>query len=153
MTNNNSVQNPATLDEVVSALNKNNALLEEVATWLKIIGHEKVKNLLASELGTPEKVLTYHLSDGKSTREVGAFCNIDFGTVAKYWRTWHKIGLMRPVPTRGGGDRFIKNFDLKDFGIEVTKIAPKQEKRDKSQIALKAPDEATVVLPDRGNIQ
>lgn len=122
----NEPQKPATLDDVVTALNKTNALMDEVATWLRVSGYDKVKKLLEDTLDTPEKKMIYHLSDGKSSREVHSATGVHFTTVASYWRSWYKVGLMKSIPVKGG-DRNIRNFDLKDFGIDIPKAAPKQQ--------------------------
>lgn len=124
MTNNNSEQKPATLDDVVVMLGKTNALLDEVATWLRVSSYDKVKKLLEDTLDTPEKRMIYHLSDGKTTREIHSTTGVHFTTVASYWRSWYKTGLMKSMPVKGG-DRYIRNFDLKDFGIDLPKIIPK----------------------------
>jgi hypothetical protein len=124
---NNNPNKPATLDDVVAMLQKGNELLEEATIWLRAGSYDKVKKLLQDTLDTPEKKLAYHSSDGKTTREVGVICNVDFTTIAKYWKAWYKAGLMKSIPVKGGGERNIRNFDLKDFGIEIPKIAPKQQ--------------------------
>lgn len=125
MTNNNSEQKPATLDDIVAVLKKNNDLLDEVVTWLRVSGHDTVKSLLNSTLDTPEKKMVYHHSDGKG-KEVSALAGVDFSTVTRYWKAWHNIGLMKSVSVKGG-ERYIRNFDLKDFGIEIAETTPKQQ--------------------------
>jgi hypothetical protein len=146
LTNNNSEQQKtATLDDIADALKKNNELLEEVATWLRVSGYDKVKNLLNSALDSPEKKTVYHQSDGKGSKEVGELADIDFSTVTRYWKAWQKIGLMKSISVKGG-QRYIRNFDLKDFGIEVSRITTKQ-------LSTTSPQEQTAVAPIQNQVE
>lgn len=118
--NNSTEQKPATLDDIA-------ATLEEILTWLKISGTEKVRNLLQTALDTSEKRRVYQLSDGKTTREINAVCGVGASTVSNYWKKWYKLGLMKKVAVKGGGERHFRAFDLEDYGIEVPKVAAKNE--------------------------
>ena len=124
--NNTEQKKPATLDDVVAALRQNQQVLEEIRVWTKINGVEKVQSVLNKALDTPEKRIVYHLSDGKTTREINAICGVSIGTVSTYWNSWNRLGLMKTISVKRG-DRFIKSFDLEDYGIEIPKIIPKQE--------------------------
>lgn len=129
MNNNVDQKKSATLDDVVIALQQNQEILEELMVWTKINGVEKVQSVLNKALDTPEKRMVYHLSDGKTTREINAICSISIGTVSIYWNTWNRLGLMRIINVKGK-DRFIKSFDLEDYGIKMPEI-PIQKKEQK----------------------
>lgn len=136
MPSNNPVeQKPATLDDVVTAL-------DEILTWLKISGTDKVKTLLQNTLDTSEKRLVYQQSDGKTVREINAVCGVGASTVSNYWKKWYKLGLMKKVSVKGGGDRHFRAFDLEDYGIDVPKIAVKNE--------AVAGSETTIATEERG---
>lgn len=122
-------QKPATLDDVVAELQKNHEMLEEIKVWTKINGVEKVQNILTKHLNLPEKIIVYHQSDGKTTREIGTMCSLDPKTISNYWRSWYKLGIMKTEKVRGGGNRYIKIFDLDDYGIKIPTISikPKQK--------------------------
>jgi hypothetical protein len=96
-----------------------------------------VKKLLEFTLDAPEKRVVYHLSDGKGSKEVGQLANIDFSTVTRYWKAWYKVGLMKSMSVKGG-ERYIKNFNLKDFGIEVPKL-PTEVSKTESQPSTTQP--------------
>lgn len=127
----NESKKPATLDDVVLALQRNQDILEDIATWIKIGNFESVKKILESTLKTPEEKLVYHLSDDKTTREITAACGVSIGTISKYWNTWYKIGIMKAVSVRRG-DRFVKKFNLEDFGIEIPVVTPKKTPEQKA---------------------
>ena len=58
----NNDQKPATLDDVVSVLQKNQETLEEIKMWIKINGIEKVQDIIKKTFDSPEKIIIYHLS-------------------------------------------------------------------------------------------
>lgn len=118
----------ATLDDVVVALQHNQETLEEIRTWAKINGVEKVQSLLNKTLNTPEKRIVYHLSDGKTIREIIAICGGSTATVSTYWNTWNRLGLMKSINVKRG-ERFIKSFDLEHYGIEIPPIIKKEPKQ------------------------
>jgi len=123
--NNTEQKKPATLDDVIATIQQNQQVLEEIRMWTKINVVEKVQNVLNKTLDTPEKRIVYHLSDGKTTREINAICGVSIGSVSTYWNGWNRLGLMKTISVKRG-DRFIKSFDLGDFGIDIPKIVSKQ---------------------------
>jgi hypothetical protein len=98
------------------------AILEEMLSWQKISSFEKVRDLLVSTLDTPEKRMVYQLSDGRTVRDIGVACGVGAGTVSTYWKRWFRIGLMKKMAVRGGGERHFRSFDLEDFGIDVSEV-------------------------------
>lgn len=124
----NEQKKPATLDDVVAALQQNQEILEEMKVWAKINGVEKVQSLLNKTLNTPEKRIIYHLSDGKSIREIISICGGSTATVSTYWNTWNQLGLMKSIHV-SRGERFIKSFDLEHYGIEIPTIIKKESKQ------------------------
>jgi hypothetical protein len=99
------------------------SILEEIVTWLKIANLDKVQNTLQLALDTDEKKLLYDLSNGDTQDGVAEKAHVGGGTVSKYWNKWYKIGLMKKVMVRKGQYRYVKNFELEDFGIEIVKVS------------------------------
>lgn len=118
----------ATLENVITILQQNQKTLDEIRIWTKINGIEKVQNILNNALDTPEKRIVYHLSEGKTTREINTICGISIDTVSNYWNGWNRLGLMKTINVKGGGERFIKIFDLEHYGIEIPSITKKESK-------------------------
>ena len=120
-TNSLAEQKAATLDDVVALLTRNQHTLDEMLMWLRITGAEKARNTLESALDTSEKRLVYQLSDGRTTREINAASGVSIATISNYWKRWFRIGLMKKVIVKGGGERHFRAFDLEDLGVEVPK--------------------------------
>lgn len=119
----------------VSKEDKMIELLEKLVKWTRITGIPHVKRLLEETLKDPKHKLVYHLSDGKSTREIQRLSGVDFRTVASLWKKWYKLGLVDPMPARGRGQRYRYSFSLEDFDIKVpqsqkekTKVREEQTK-------------------------
>jgi len=115
----------ATLDDVVDKLEDVKNSLEEISVWLKITGTEKVEKLLNSNLNSPEKILVYHYSDGKTTREINSLSNASLGSISKYQTSWHRLGLMKKITVKGK-ERYVKNFNLEDHAIKIPENSQKQ---------------------------
>jgi len=118
-------KNELIFDRILGVLSNNQNKLEEILIWLKINGIDKVGKLLYNNLDTPEKKLVYHLSDGKSIRDISSSCGISISTISNYWKKWYQLGLMRKIKVQGGGERHFKNFDLDDFDIKVPTTSKK----------------------------
>lgn len=114
-----SEKQPATLDDVISSIGRLQNSIDNVVTWLKISGVEKVKKLLETELDKPEKILTYHYSvEDKSSRDIKELSGAALGTISSYHTSWFNLGLMKKVPIKGK-ERYVKNFNLEDFRITI----------------------------------
>jgi len=124
----NNDQKPATLDDVVAALQNNQETLDEIKVWTKINSVEKVQDILKKTLDSPEKIAIYHLSDGRTVRDIIAVCGGSTATVSNYWSSWNMLGLMKSISVKRG-ERFIKSFDLESYGIEIPVIAKKESKQ------------------------
>lgn len=122
-------QKPATLDDVVAALQMNQETLDEVVCWLRIEGSEKVKKLLEGILDSTEKILMYHLSDGKSNKAIGEMCGVDPKTVSNNYRSWHRLGLMKSQSLQEGKYKYFKAFNVEDFGIKIPTITKQETKQ------------------------
>lgn len=111
-------------------------ILQEILKWIKFSGIDEVRTVLMRTLDTEQKRLVYHLSDGKhGSVGIGKAANVSNSTVARYWASWARLGLMEPIRVRGGL-RFKKSFELEDFGLTVPKLrAMNQEKVKKEEIA------------------
>jgi hypothetical protein len=98
-------------------------VLKELLKWTKFAGMNQVQSVLESTLNTPEKRLAYQLSDGKlASTKIAELSKVgsDF-KVRGLWKEWRRRGLGDTVGVKGG-DRFIRTFDLQDFGIEYPEI-------------------------------
>jgi len=105
-------------------------LLEELVYWTKEATVPEIRQRLLTNLESPEEKTAYELSDGKkTTRQVASKVKVGKDTVAKWWNNWIAVGIAEPIPTKGGGHRAKRKFLLKDFGIEVPKIAKTSIKR------------------------
>jgi hypothetical protein len=95
------------------------SLLKEILKWLKFAGMKEVKAVLTSELDSDQKKLVYQLSDGtKTNAEINKISGVSTGSISGYWKKWLKLGLGETKAVTGG-DRFVRAFDLGDFGITV----------------------------------
>jgi len=94
-------------------------ILKEILKWIKFSGAKEVKSVLLAALGTQQKRLIYHLSDGdKGSLEIGKAAGVSDNTVRRYWTSWARQGIVEPLKVRGG-ERYKKSFELEDFGIEI----------------------------------
>ena len=116
-----------TLDDVISSIDKMQNSLNDIVKWLKILGVENVKILLKKELDKSKKILIYHNStEGKSIRDIKELSGAALGSITRYHTIWFNLGLMKKIPIQGK-DRYVKNFDLKDFGIKIPKQSDKKQ--------------------------
>ena len=101
-------------------------LLSEILKWIRFAGMKGVKDVLLPELDTDEKRWVYQLSDGtKAIAEIKKITGVSSGTISKYWKKWLKLGLGETKAVRRG-DRFVRSFDLEDFGVNVPEIKANQ---------------------------
>lgn len=107
--------------------NEQTAILKEILKWIRFAGAKEVKNVLLNTLNTEQKRLIYHLSDGShSSLEIGKAAGISDVTVRRLWAAWVRQGIVQSIKVRGG-ERYMKAFDLEDFGIEIPNIAASQK--------------------------
>ncbi len=94
----------------------------EILKWTKFSGMKGVKEVLDSAVNIDQKKIVYQLSDGsKGGEEIGQLAKCSDKTVRNYWKAWLKQSLGHTVSVRGG-DRFKRDFDLEDFGIEAPPV-------------------------------
>jgi len=106
----------------ISAQNEMIQLLKEILKWIKFSGIKEVRTVMTSTLDTEQKRLVYDLSDGnRGSVEIGKISNVSDSTVRRYWEMWARLGLMEAIKVKGG-IRFIKSFELTDFGLTVPQI-------------------------------
>ena len=95
----------------------------EILKWIKFANYDKVKKILEEVLADDARKLVYQLSDGENTANgIASKTPVSNYTVANWWRSWAKIGIVDQIPVQGGGSRGKKIFDLDDFNIEVSQI-------------------------------
>ena len=120
----------ATLSDVFETLQTMQGKLEELVIWQRINGADKVWGLLQAQLDSKEKKLIYQLSDGKMSRdEISATVKVSTGAISGYWSTWYRLGLVS-IQKIKGKDRYIRNFDPTDFGIEMPKLTSESASRE-----------------------
>jgi len=98
-------------------------LLREILKWIRFAGAKEVGDVLVRALDSKQKRLVYHLSDGeRGAVQIGEAANISDRTVRRYWESWARLGIVDSMKVRGG-ERYMKSFELEDFGIEVPDLA------------------------------
>jgi hypothetical protein len=111
-------------------------LLSEILKWIRFAGVKEMKAALTSALDTNEKILAYHLSDGKNgSVAIANQSGVSDFTVRTYWKQWSKIGIVEAIKV-GPGDRYKKSFDLEDFGIEIPQAKRASEREPAGQEIL-----------------
>jgi hypothetical protein len=107
--------------------NEATAILKEILKWIKFSGIKEVRTVMTSTLDTEQKRLVYNLSDGKKgSVEISQIIKIGDSTVRRYWDSWARLGLMEPVKVQGGL-RYLKSFELADFGLAVPQLNPDKQ--------------------------
>ena len=100
-------------------------LLEELVRWTRFQGIQRAKEVLEKLLEGATQSTIYHLSDGKSSEEIGKTVGVSSQTVRNYWRSWYTSGIVTVSKKYKGGGRFEKVFNLEDLGIPLPKqISP-----------------------------
>lgn len=119
-------------------------LLREILKWTKFAGIKGVKEVLLPELDTDEKKQVYQLSDGtKAIAEINKITGVSVGAISGYWNKWVKLGLGERIAVRGG-ERFVRAFDLEDFGVDVSKLKDKKAKKEARKVSKSANVETEV---------
>lgn len=107
--------------------NEQTQLLREILKWIKFSGMKGVKEVLLPELDTDEKKWVYQLSDGtRAIAKINKITGVSAGAIFSYWKKWVKLGLGETIAVRRG-DRFVRSFDLEDFGITIPEIKTKNK--------------------------
>ncbi len=100
-------------------------VLEEILKWTKVTSIPHVKKTLESVLSSDDERRAYHHSTGDTSRKVADLAGVSHGTIARWWKKWHRSGLGEMRRVRGGS-RFVRSFDLEDFGIPVPSLSKKE---------------------------
>jgi len=111
--------------------NEQTELLREILKWTRFAGIKGVKEQLEMTLDTDPKRIVYQLSDGSKTiADVKKITGVSAGAISGYWKKWVMQGLGEKTSVKGG-ERFIRAFDLEDFGISVPEISLEKESGEK----------------------
>lgn len=100
------------------------SLFEEFIKLYKFLNKPIVVKKLADEL--PEEIhrKIYEISDGeKSTRDVAKEVGTNHVAVQKLWRKWAMSGIVVPAKRSG---RYMKAFDLREYGMSVDEESEKE---------------------------
>jgi response regulator of citrate/malate metabolism len=108
-------------------------LLEELVKWTRFQGIRQAKGVLEQLLEGNTQRLIYHLSDGRSSEEIGKAIGASSQTIRNYWRNWYTSGIVFPSKKYKG--RFEKVFNLEDLGISLPKEAGVLMKREENNTA------------------
>ena len=111
-------------------------LLSEILKWTKLIGKQKLKEILVNVLKEDIDMVIYELSNGKSLREIERICkangySISIFTINGYWDKWAVLGIVEPSKRYKG--RYERIVSLKDVGLDVPKIDLKKKGKEKSK--------------------
>lgn len=110
------------IESELKKLNEVKELLQEMLKWIKFSGIREVRTVLMGVLDTEQKRLIYNLSDGeRGSIEIGKKAGVGHSTVTRYWDSWKRLGIVEPIPVRGGL-RYKKLFELEDFGFAIPAI-------------------------------
>lgn len=96
-------------------------VLKEILKWTRVTGIQQVKAILLDALDDGLKRTLYQLSDGSiSSREIVSKYALETNRsfIQKMWKQWPIIGIGESISVKGGGQRFMRSFDLDAFGIE-----------------------------------
>jgi len=98
-------------------------VLKEILKWIKVTSVPQVKKVLETALNDDQERLGYHLSTGLTSREIASKVGVSFPTVAAWWTKWERLGIAEKIPAKRGerGERGVRSFDLRDFGIPIPK--------------------------------
>ena len=96
--------------------------LDEIITWLKLIGRNEVKKIIREIITNEEDYLLYQNSNGEKTvRELSLITGLSIRTISFRWEIWEKLGIMKKIEV-GTGGRGKKLIDLEELGIEIPEI-------------------------------
>lgn len=112
-------------------------VLREILKWTKVTSIPHVKKLLEETLESDQEKLAYHLSTGLTTREISSQVGKDFSTIANWWDRWNKLGIVEKISVKGGGERGVRSFDLRDFGIAIPKGFTSKSLKQKEKTNIK----------------
>jgi hypothetical protein len=96
------------------------SFIKVILKWIKVASVPQVKKVLETALKDDQKRLGYHLSTGLTSSKIASKVSVSFRTVAAWWTRWYKLGIAEKIPVKKG-ERRVKSFDLRDFGIPIPK--------------------------------
>ena len=98
--------------------------LRELVIWTRVIGYPIVKQTLETVLGSDEKRLVYHLTDGqRSVKEIQKLTGINARYISEWGQEWERLGIASPSRVSSVRGRRQRTFDLVDFGLEIPEIS------------------------------
>lgn len=96
--------------------------LREQTKWLRLLGLQALRALLAEILLTDKQKLVYELSDGSRTvREIGKLAGVGAGTVSVLWREWMAVGICTESSQRAGRAQHVT--PMSRLGMVVPGVA------------------------------
>lgn len=92
------------------------AELKEQTRWLRFLGLQQIRPLVAQLLRDERERRAYDLSDGsRTTREVAASAGVSNATISRWWTRWVALGLAT-TDDRGRARHMVS---LADIGVET----------------------------------
>lgn len=106
----------ASLQDMLGALERQEAAIQELKFWIRLGREEQAKELFERVLDSEKKKWVYELLDGKtSLAEIKERTGVDPGQSSRWGKEWEAQGIVVDV---GGGTR-RKVIPLSALGIEV----------------------------------
>lgn len=130
------------MSEELKALKSIEHKLDQLLKWTKFAGMQQLRTILAQNLQRDTEMLIYELSDGeRTTREIARLANVGSNaTVASYWKTWSKLGIVEPSQKRKG--RFQRICSLEEVGLTIPPMTqPSTPSTEHEQPEEEVPDE------------
>jgi hypothetical protein len=100
------------------------AELRAQTPWLRLLGLQALRPMLADTLRTAKQRQVYEPSDGeRTTRDIAKAAGVGAGSVSRWWTAWAQLGLMTESPEYPGRWRHLASqtelgMDLAARGVE-----------------------------------
>jgi len=98
------------------------AELRSQTPWLRLLGIQALRPVLAQVLRNDRHRLAYELSDGNRTsRQVAEGAGVGAATVSRLWSEWIALGICMPSRQQAGRAEHLAS--LSSLGIEIASVA------------------------------
>src|SRR5437016_2508704 len=94
--------------------------------WLRLIGMQQLRAVVAACVTTEKQRAVFELSDGKRTaREVAKLAGVGVGSVSRMWSRWITLGVCSESELAAGRAEHLISLSQLDLG--VVKPTPPQD--------------------------
>jgi len=109
--------------EILAKISRIEKLLEEIIVWTKVGNLKSLRDILAQELDSQEKMRIFELTDGINTQqEIASRVKISRSTISYYWQKWYRLGILTHSARAG---RMKKIVSLEEVGINPPRAGEK----------------------------